>query len=162
MVGGGAATFDCNDDGFPDMLLAGGENSRRNFYRNASAQGGALQFVGERAGSNWTTSSGAYPLDVDGDGVTDLILLRVGENVAMRGLGECRFERANEAWGFRRRRCLVDGRGRHLGEGRRLAHHCAGQLCRPGRGDLALGLLHRQLAAAGPPPASASSPRRCR
>ena len=26
MVGGGVATFDCNGDGFPDMLLAGGEN----------------------------------------------------------------------------------------------------------------------------------------
>ena len=25
MVGGGVATFDCNDDGFPDMLLPGGE-----------------------------------------------------------------------------------------------------------------------------------------
>ena len=44
--------------------------------------------------------SGAYPLDVDSDGITDLVLLRVGENVVMRGLGGCRFERANEAWGF--------------------------------------------------------------
>ena len=29
-----------------------------------------------------------------------MVLLRVGENVVMRGLGGCRFERANEAWGF--------------------------------------------------------------
>ena len=43
---------------------------------------------------------GAYPLDVDGDGVTDLAVLRLGENVLLRGLGDCRFERANEAWGF--------------------------------------------------------------
>jgi hypothetical protein len=43
---------------------------------------------------------GAYPLDVDGDGRQDLVLLRLGENVVMRGLGDCRFERANEAWGF--------------------------------------------------------------
>ena len=28
------------------------------------------------------------------------MLLRVGENVVMRGLGGCRFERANEAWDF--------------------------------------------------------------
>ena len=28
------------------------------------------------------------------------MLLRVGENVVMRGLGGCKFERANEAWGF--------------------------------------------------------------
>ena len=44
--------------------------------------------------------TGAYPMDVDSDGNTDLVLLRVGENVVMRGLGDCRFERANEAWGF--------------------------------------------------------------
>jgi hypothetical protein len=30
----------------------------------------------------------------------DLVLLRVGENVVMRGLGGCRFARANEQWGF--------------------------------------------------------------
>jgi hypothetical protein len=44
--------------------------------------------------------TGAYPLDVDGDGITDLVALRVGENVVMRGKGDCLFERANEAWGF--------------------------------------------------------------
>ena len=44
--------------------------------------------------------TGAYPLDIDSDGMMDVVLLRVGENVVMRGLGDCRFERANEAWGF--------------------------------------------------------------
>ena len=43
---------------------------------------------------------GAYPLDIDSDGVADLAILRHGENVLLRGLGECRFERANEAWAF--------------------------------------------------------------
>ena len=43
--------------------------------------------------------TGAYPIDVDSDGVTDLVVLRWGENVSLRGLGDCRFERANEAWG---------------------------------------------------------------
>ncbi len=41
-----------------------------------------------------------YPLEVDGDGVMDLVLLRLGENLVMRGLGDCRFARANEDWGF--------------------------------------------------------------
>src|SRR5262249_49795528 len=41
-----------------------------------------------------------YPLDIDGDGITDVVLLRVGETVLMRGRGACKFERANEAWGF--------------------------------------------------------------
>ena len=44
-----------------------------------------------------TNVTGAYPLDVDSDGLTDLVVLRVGEDVILRGLGDCRFERANEA-----------------------------------------------------------------
>ena len=44
--------------------------------------------------------SGAYPLDVDSDGVEDLAVLRLGENVLLRGLGDCRFERANEDLGL--------------------------------------------------------------
>lgn len=99
MVGGGAASFDCNDDGYPDLLLAGGELPAK-FYRNASARGGPLKFVAEPSGLELDKVSGAYPLDVDGNGVMDIVLLRVGENVVMRGLGGCRFERANEAWTF--------------------------------------------------------------
>lgn len=99
MVGGGAAAFDCNGDRFPDLLLAGGELPAK-FYRNASSQGGALAFAAEQSGLELDKVSGAYPLDADGDGITDVVLLRVGENVIMRGLGGCKFERANEAWGF--------------------------------------------------------------
>lgn len=99
MVGGGAAAFDCNDDGYQDLLLSGGEQPAK-FYRNASARGGALKFTAEQSGLELDKVSGAYPLDVDSDGVTDVVLLRVGENAVMRGLGGCRFERANEAWGF--------------------------------------------------------------
>jgi hypothetical protein len=47
-----------------------------------------------------TDVTGAYPLDIDGDGFTDLAVLRVGENVLLRGLGDCSFERGNESWGF--------------------------------------------------------------
>ena len=43
---------------------------------------------------------GAYPLDIDGDGIRDLAVLRIGENVLLRGLGDCAFERANDAWGY--------------------------------------------------------------
>ena len=38
------------------------------------------------------------PVDIDGDAVMDLAVLRVA--VLLRGLGDCWFERANEAWGF--------------------------------------------------------------
>ena len=43
---------------------------------------------------------GAYPIDIDGDGNIDLAVLRHGENILFRGLGNCRFERANETWSF--------------------------------------------------------------
>ena len=99
MVGGGAATFDCNDDGYPDLFLAGGETPAK-FYRNVSTKGGPLKFVEEKSGLELDKATGAYPMDVDGDGIQDLIVLRVGENIAMRGVGGCKFERANEKWGF--------------------------------------------------------------
>ena len=99
MVGGGVATFDCSGDGFPDMLLAGGEGKAK-FYRNMSKRGGALHFQQQASSLELEHVTGAYPLDVDSDGITDIALLRVGENVLMRGLGGCKFERANELWGF--------------------------------------------------------------
>ena len=99
MVGGGVAVFDCDGDGFEDMLLAGG-TSRATFYRNDSKPGGELKFAAVQSGLELDKVAGAYPLDIDSDTITDIVLLRVGENVVMRGLGGCRFERANEAWGF--------------------------------------------------------------
>jgi enediyne biosynthesis protein E4 len=99
MVGGGAAVFDCDDDGFPDLFLSGGTAPAR-FYRNAGTPGGPLRFEAQESGLELEAVAGAYPLDVDGDGITDLILLRVGENILMRGLGGCRFENANSAWSF--------------------------------------------------------------
>ena len=99
MVGGGVAVFDCNNDGFPDMYIAGGENNAT-LYRNTSNAGGAVRFNREPGALGVTSVTGAYPLDVDSDGRTDLVVLRVGENIVYRGLGNCRFSRANEAWGF--------------------------------------------------------------
>ena len=99
MVGGGVATFDCNADGFADMLLAGGTSPAK-FYHNTSKRGEALHFEAQTSGLELDKVTGTYPLDVDSDGNIDVVLLRVGENVVMRGLGGCKFERANQAWGF--------------------------------------------------------------
>ncbi len=99
-VGGGVAAFDCNDDGRQDLYLAGGSGPAA-LYRNDSPVGGALRFAHVTdAATDLRDVTGAYPLDVDGDGRSDLAVLRVGENVLLRGLGDCRFERANERWGF--------------------------------------------------------------
>jgi hypothetical protein len=99
-VGGGVAVFDCNGDGRPDMYLAGGSNPAA-LYRNDSPVGGALRFSRlSDPSTDLTGVNGAYPLDIDGDGKIDLAVLRVGESVLLRGLGDCRFERANETWAF--------------------------------------------------------------
>lgn len=99
-VGGGVAAFDCNGDRYPELYFAGGAG-KAGLYLNRSGLGGALQFV-EKAGSALALDavSGAYPLDVDGDGLMDLAVLRVGENKLFRGKGNCEFEEANKAWGF--------------------------------------------------------------
>lgn len=100
VVGGGVAVLDCDGDGRPDLYLAGGSEPAA-LFRNVSEPGGTLAF--ERAASAATDLSevtGAYPLDVDGDGIGDLAVLRVGEDILLRGAGDCAFERANEAWGF--------------------------------------------------------------
>ena len=108
-VGGGMAAFDCDDDGRPELYLPGGE-AQAALFHNLSEVGGRLRFE-RRADTttDLTDVTGAYPLDVDGDGHTDLAVLRAGENVMLRGLGACRFERANERWN-------VDG-----GDGRTMA-----------------------------------------
>ena len=99
LVGGGVATFDCDDDGLPEVYVTGGVNKAK-FYRNKSSRGGALKLLEERSGLELTNAIGAYPLDIDGDGHADLVVLRVGEVQLFRGLGACRFERANDKWRF--------------------------------------------------------------
>jgi enediyne biosynthesis protein E4 len=98
LVGGGVATFDCDNDGLPEVYVTAGVNKAK-FYRNRSAKAGAIKLQEERSGLELTNAIGAYPLDIDGDGQTDLVVLRVGEVQVFRGLAACKFQRANEAWG---------------------------------------------------------------
>jgi len=99
-VGGGVAVFDCDGDGREDLYVAGGARPAA-LFRNESPVGGALRFARLAAAStDLDHVVGAYPLDIDGDGTLDLVVLRLGENVLLRGTGDCRFERANERWGY--------------------------------------------------------------
>jgi hypothetical protein len=99
-VGGGVAVFDCNGDGLPDVYLAGGTGPA-SLYRNASTVGGPIRF--ERIPSPVTDLpdvNGAYPIDIDGDGIVDLVVLRLGENEVLRGRGDCTFESVTKQLGF--------------------------------------------------------------
>lgn len=89
-VGGGVAAFDCDGDALPELYAAGGANPAQ-FMRNTSA--GTLSFASDTpAALALTGVIGAYPLDIDSDGHTDLAVLRVGPDQLLRGTGNCQFE----------------------------------------------------------------------
>ena len=99
-VGGGVAVLDCNDDGLPDLYLAGGAAPAA-LYRNDGSIGSPLHFAPvDGPDVALARVMGAYPLDIDGDGTTDLAVLRAGESILLKGTGDCHFERANEVLGF--------------------------------------------------------------
>ena len=99
MVGGGPAVFDCSGDQKPDIFIPGGAGPGV-LYRNLSTVGGPLAFEVVDSGTELSAVTGAYPLDIDSDGLIDLVLMRLGETQLMRGLGDCRFTPANDQWAF--------------------------------------------------------------
>lgn len=91
-VGGGVATFDCNGDGLLDAFLAGGANPSALWVNATKGKGQSVQFVEKQsAATNLHSVTGAYPIDIDSDGYTDLAILRVGQDVLLRGKGDCTF-----------------------------------------------------------------------
>lgn len=99
-VGGGVAAFDCDDDGRDELFFAGGSGPAA-LYHNDSPVGGELRFSRRPSPvTDLTEVTGAYPLDVDSDGLEDLSVLRRGSNVLLRGLGDCRFEDAGQQLGI--------------------------------------------------------------
>ncbi len=84
-VGGGVAVFDCNGDSLPDIFAAGGEGPAALFVNKGNYQFAAADFP------DITGVTGAYPLDINGDGTLDLFIMRVGQNELQMGAGDCRF-----------------------------------------------------------------------
>jgi len=101
-VGGGAAAFDCNGDRLPDLAVAGG-TSKASLYVNHSAIRGELAFEEKKDALPDDTRdkvTGLYTLDIDNDGHRDLVMLRVGENIILKGGPDCSFTEANRAFAF--------------------------------------------------------------
>lgn len=91
-VGGGLAVFDCNDDSRPDLVAAGGTNSPV-LLRNVSTASGPVEFEEATPGTlDLSGTVGAYPMDLDNDGLLDLVVLRVGPDIVLKGIGDCNFE----------------------------------------------------------------------
>jgi hypothetical protein len=61
--------------------------------------GGELKFEEMSTGidaKDLTKVLGAYPVDFDNDGIIELAVLRLGENLILKGKGDCRSEKANK------------------------------------------------------------------
>jgi hypothetical protein len=93
-VGGGVAVFDCNGDDLPDIFAAGGANAAK-LIRND----GDFAFT-DMALPDLNGVTGAYPIDLDGDGQMDLFVLRVGPNVVLQGGPDCTFTDATTVFGI--------------------------------------------------------------
>ncbi|MEP5759522.1 MAG: VCBS repeat-containing protein, partial [Litoreibacter sp.] len=87
-VGGGVAVFDCDGDQKPEVVAAGGENPM-SFFRNTT-QGEEIRFEDGQF-PEIRGATGVYPLDIDNDRISDLIILRVGPNMVLKGDGQCGF-----------------------------------------------------------------------
>lgn len=102
-VGGGVAVMDCNGDRMPDLFFAGGKEPAKLFI-NQSKIGGALAFKRHDIGikeRELKKTLGAYPIDFDNDGILDLVSLRLGPNLLLKGDGKCGFTKANTLYGYK-------------------------------------------------------------
>jgi enediyne biosynthesis protein E4 len=90
-VGGGIASFDCSGDGLPELFAAGGATPAI-LLRNQSRIAGDIRFADQTPDVlRLTGVTGAYPLDIDSDGILDLALLRVGASLLLKGGPDCSF-----------------------------------------------------------------------
>ena len=88
-VGGGVAVFDCNEDELPELFVAGGTNQSQLLINTSDYEVSFRSNTPDALGIKGVT--GAYPLDVDSDGILDLAILRVGHDQLLRGGVDCTF-----------------------------------------------------------------------
>ncbi|MGB3178305.1 MAG: CRTAC1 family protein [Albidovulum sp.] len=98
-VGGGVAVLDCNADGRPDLFAAGGAGPTHLFINRTNSPGDPIRFT-LSALPKMAGVTGAYPLDIDSDGMLDLAVLRVGPDVLLKGGPDCSFTDATSKWGL--------------------------------------------------------------
>jgi len=92
-VGGGVAVFDCNGDTLPDIFAAGGANPSKLIVNE-----GDFNFTDANI-MPLTATTGAYPIDINADGHTDLFVMRAGANVLLHGGPDCTFTDATNTMG---------------------------------------------------------------
>lgn len=113
-MSGGAAVFDCDDDGFLDVATVNGSSVARyknggdlfvTLYRQidgATSQTPKFENITASAGLNrkgWGMAVTA--VDYDNDGFLDLFITGFGGNAVYRGIGKCKFENATEKSGLK-------------------------------------------------------------
>jgi hypothetical protein len=107
IVGGGAALFDCDNDGDLDVLFTQGteissqiknSNAQPKLFRNNLTQvNGKIQLSFSDITHHSGIQSGEYgtgvaAADINNDGFVDVYLTNFGKNRLLQNLGDCRFE----------------------------------------------------------------------
>ena len=116
-VGGGVAAFDCDADGLPGPVSrrrrgTGGAVSQRQPGR----RGAPVRARSQTRRPTSTAVTGAYPLDIDGDGITDLVVLRRRrERRSCAGSATAGSSAPNERWAFDGGDGWTDGIQRDMG-----------------------------------------------
>ena len=117
-VGGGVAVFDCNGDALPDIFAAGGKNPAHCSSTHRARRPALPSPSGDLP--EMTGVTGAYPLDIDGDGQLDLVAAARRAEPCCCAAGRIAALPTRPPLGLQHRRPLVHRVFGHLGAGQTL------------------------------------------